>query len=118
MRMTPLHKAIYLLFITNRKRGIVLQQLEELHGELVKLYCKTLHKEQLNPKELMRINNLESSYKDEDSTIHYNISKINRYFRDLMDEHLAYHYYITGIPGEPYNINLNDDLIIWEDTYE
>lgn len=118
VRMTPLHKAIYLLFITNRKKGIVLQKLEELHGELEKLYCKTLHKEQLNPKELKRINSLESSYKDEDSSIHYNISKINRYFRDLIDEHLAYHYYITGIPGEPYNIHLNDDLIIWEDTYE
>lgn len=118
VKMTPLHKAIYLLFVTNKKKGIVLQKLEEHHGELVKLYCKTLHKEQLNPKELKRINNLESSYIDEDSSIHYNISKINRYFRNLIDEHLAYHYYITGIPGEPYNIPLNGDLIIWEDTYE
>lgn len=118
VKMTPLHKAIYLLFITNRKKGIVLQKLEEHHSELVKIYCKTLHKEELNPKDLMRINNLESSYIDEGSSIHYNISKINRYFRDLIDEHLAYHYYITGKPGEPYNITLNDDLIKWDDTYE
>jgi hypothetical protein len=116
--MTPLHKAIYLLFVINNKKGIVLQQLENYHHELVSLYCRTLKREQLTPKQIESLNNLENSYIHEESSIHYNISKINRYFRDLIDEHLAYHYYITGKPGEPYNIPLNDNLIKWEDTYE
>ena len=41
IKMPALYKAVYLLFIYHQKEGIVLQQLEKYHSELVLFYRKT-----------------------------------------------------------------------------
>jgi hypothetical protein len=46
------------------------------------------------------------------------LSRIKKLFKNAIDEHLAKHYYIEGRPGEPYNIALSQDLIIWGDEDE
>lgn len=117
VRMTPLHKAVYLLFIYHRKDGIVLQELEKHHHDLISFYQKTLRKKVLSPRQLESINKLETSYNDEES-IYSILSKINKAFRNKIDEHLARHYYIEGKPREPYRISLDNDLIVWEDDNE
>jgi hypothetical protein len=117
VKMPALYKAVYLLFIFHRKEGIVLQQLEKHHSELVLFYSKTKGIEQLTPKHLDSINKLESSW-DDDGSIYVVLSRIKKLFKNAIDEHLAKHYYIEGRPGEPYNIALSQDLIIWEDEYE
>jgi hypothetical protein len=117
VQMPALYKAVYLLFIYHKKEGIVLQQMENYHSELEKLYCKTKKVERLTPRQLESINKLESSWND-DGSIYVVLSRIKKLFVNAIDEHLAKHYYIEGKPGHAYNIALNPDLIIWEDEYE
>jgi hypothetical protein len=117
VKMPALYKAVYLLFIYHRNEGIVLQQLEHYHSELVLFYRKTKNIDQLTPRQLESINKLESSW-DDDGSIHVVLSRIKKLFKNAIDEHLAKHYYIEGRPGQPYNIALSQDLIIWGDEDE
>ena len=117
VKMPALYKAVYLLFIYHRKEGIVLQQLEKYHSDLVLFYRKTKNIEQLTPRQLESINKLESSWND-DGSIYVVLSRIKKLFKNAIDEHLAKHYYIEGKPGEPYNITLSQNLIIWGDEDE
>ena len=117
VKMPALYKAVYLLFIYHRKEGIVLQQLEKYHSDLVLFYCKTKKIDQLTPRQLESINKLESSWNG-DGSIHVVLTRIRAAFKRVIDEHLAKHYFIEGKPGEPYNIALSQDLIIWGDENE
>ena len=115
--LPALYKAVYLLFIYHKKEGIVLQQLEKYHGDLVYFYCKTKGIQQLSPRQLESINKLESSYNN-DGSIYIVLSRIKAAFTRVIDDHLAKYYYIVGRPSEPYNITLDPELIEWEDDYE
>ena len=117
VKMPALYKAVYLLFIYHKKEGIVLQQLEKYHSDLVLFYRKTKKIDQLTPRQLESINRLESSWNG-DGSIYVVLSRIKKLFKKNIDEHLAKHYYIEGEPGEPYNIALSQDLIIWGDEDE
>lgn len=112
--MPALHKAVYLLFLFNSKKGIVLKRLEEHHSELVYFYRKTCKKQELSPKQLESIKKLETSYNGIEA-IHPVMSKIRLAFKNVIDEHLALHYYIIGKPGEPYKVALDEKLIVWEE---
>lgn len=114
VKMGPLYKAVYFLFI-NHPEGIILQHLENYHHELVNYYLQTAQREELTPRMINTINRLEYPG---DNTIHIVLSRIKAYFKLTIDEHLAKHYYIVGRPGEPYKIPLDPNLIEWEDDYE
>ena len=117
VEMPALYKALYILFVMNRKKGIVLQRLEDYHSDLVYLYKKTLGRESLTPRQLQSINKLESSYNN-DGSVYVSLTRIKTSFKSVIDDHLAKYYYIVGSPGEPYSISLSDDLIVWEDEDE
>jgi hypothetical protein len=112
--MGPLFKAIYFLFL-NHPEGIVLQQLENYHHELVNYYLQTSQKRELTDRMIETINTLEYPGNNNINSI---LSKIKAYFRGTIDEHLAKHYYIVGKPGEPYKIALDNIVIEWEDENE
>ena len=114
VQMGPLCKAMFFLFL-NHPEGIVLKRLEEHHRELANYYLQTSHKKELSPVMLARINNLEYPGNDNINVV---LSRINKYFRKTIDEHLAKHYYIVGKPGEPYKIALDNIIIEWEDEDE
>ncbi len=111
VKMGPFYKAVYCLFI-NHPEGIVLQLLEDHHRELVNYYLQTTRKTELTPRMADTIRRLEHPV---DSSIHYTLSRINFYFRETIDEHLAKHYYIVGKPGEPYKVALDRNLIVFDD---
>jgi hypothetical protein len=117
VEMPALYKALYILFVMNRKKGIVLQRLEDYHSDLVYLYKKTLGRESLTPRQLQSINKLESSYNN-DGSVYVTLTRIKTAFKSVIDDHLAKYYYIVGKPGGPYNISLSEDLIAWEDEDE
>ena len=114
VKMGPLCKAMFFLFM-NHPEGIILKRLEEHHHEFVNYYLQTSHRKELTPDMLARINNLEYPGNDNINVV---LSRINRYFRNTIDEHLAKNYYIVGKPSEPYKIVLNKTLIEWEDEDE
>lgn len=107
-------KAIYFLFL-NHPEGIILQQLESYHHELVNYYLQASHKEVLTDRMIETIINLEYPGNNNLNSI---LSKIKTYFRATIDEHLAKNYYIIGKPGQPYKIALDNIIIDWEDEYE
>ena len=74
-----------------------------------------VQKKELTPGMLARINNLEYPGNDNINVV---LSRINSYFRQTIDEHLAKYYYILGKRGESYKIALENILIEWEDEYE
>ena len=112
VKMGALYKAVYFLFLNNPD-GIILQQLEAHHHELVNYYLQTSQREELTPRMVDTINRLEYPG---DNTINIVLSRIKAYFKATIDEHLAKHYYIVGRPGEPYKIALDYNLIEWEDV--
>ena len=114
VKMGPLCKAVFFLFL-NHPEGIILKQLEEHHHELANYYLQTSHRKVLTPSMVERINNIEYPGND---AIHYTLSRIKAYFKSTIDEHLAKNYYIVGKPGEPYKMALDNIIIEWEDTYE
>ena len=116
--MHPLYKATYLTFVYYRKKGIVLQKLEDCNHELLYFYRRALKKQELTHRQLESINKLESSFLEEEGSIYTVLSRIKTAFNNAVDKHLAQHYYIVGKPGEPYNIANNDVIIEWEDDYE
>ena len=117
VKMPALYKAVYLLFLYHQKGGIVLQQLEKYHTELVLFYRKTKNVEQLTPRQLESINKLESSWNN-DGSIYVVLSRIKKLFINVIDEHLAKNYYIDGKQGKAYSIAINPELIVWGDEDE
>lgn len=114
VQMGPLFKAVYFLFL-NHPEGIILQQLENYHHELVNYYMQTSHKNELTGRMLETIKTLEYPGNNNINSI---LSKIKAYFRATIDEHLAKHYCIVGKPSEPYKIALDNIVIEWEEEYE
>ena len=111
--LTPLHKAVYMLFL-NHPEGIVLKRLEEYHSELLNYYGQSSGKDEIPPRMIESVKRLEAY----GNYLNTAISKIRKAFEGSFDEHLAKNYIIAGKPGEPYKISLDRELLIFEDEYE
>lgn len=110
IEMSAQIKAIYFLFL-NHPEGIVLQNLDRYHTELMNYYKQT-NKGVLTPKMDQSIRKLEEYGNNQLNVV---ITRIREAFCTKFDDRLARHYYISGEKGQPYRIPLNPDLIKWED---
>ena len=91
VEMTPVHKAVYLLFL-NHPEGIEFKRLAEYREELLGLYMKTarwMDKEKIEESVDKLVNPL-------DNAINEKCSRIKKVFLDLMDEYRASYYIISG----------------------
>lgn len=114
VKMSPLFKAVYFLFLNNPK-GIILKRLEEHHNELANYYRQMSKVDELTPKMIERINQLEDP---RNNNLNIVLAKIRAAFIGSFDEHLAKHYVITGKAGDLYRIPLSEDLIVFEEENE
>jgi hypothetical protein len=103
-------KALYFLFL-NHPEGIVLQNIEEYHSELINYYKQT-SKGVLTPKMEESIRRLEVYGNNQINVL---LTRIREAFCFKFDEHLARNYYVSGEKGEVYGIPLNPELIEWRD---
>ena len=110
IHLTPLYKAVYFLFL-NHPEGIVLQQLESYHTELLNYYRQTCGNKEVNKKMISRIKEMEVYGSNGLNIV---LSKIKAAFVNKIDEHLAKHYYIIGTKGDTYKIPLDRQLVVWE----
>ncbi|HEY4063625.1 MAG TPA: hypothetical protein VGM30_17075 [Puia sp.] len=106
VKMYALAKTVYILFLRHPE-GIRFKELYEHKRELLEIYNKLTNKnnkEEINAiiKDLVDITN---------SSINIQCARIRGAFRDIMDEHIAKHYYIDGLNGEPKKIVLPRILI-------
>ena len=109
VEMTPVHKAVYLLFL-NHPEGIEFKRLSEYRDELLQYYmatAKLMDKQTITESVDMLVNPLNNS-------INEKCSRIRAAFMPEVDATLLEQYIITGKSGEVKKILLSRDLVVWE----
>ena len=109
VRMEPLTKAVYLLFLKHPE-GIAFKTLPDYRKELAELYniIKPLG---FNDRVIKSIEDVTNPTLN---SINEKCSRIKAAFLAEVDASLVDHYYITGKSGEEKKITLPRDLVIWE----
>ena len=109
IKMEPLVKAVYLLFLAHPE-GILFKRLPDYREELTRLYVK------LRPTGLTDrvVQSIEDVTNPVLNSINEKCARIRGAFVGKFDDHIARHYYIDGLRGEPKKISLPRDLVIWE----
>ena len=104
--MSPLPKAVYLLFLRHPK-GIAFKQLHDYYAELLDIYKHISNR--------VIESNIESSIRDitdpTKNSINEKCARIREAFLKQFDTVYAQHYYITGKKGEPKRIILPRELV-------
>jgi len=120
--MTPVHKAVYLLFL-NHPEGIEFKKLSEYRDELLRYYmatAKLMDKQTIIESVDMLVNPLNNS-------INEKCSRIKSIFLNMMDQYTANYYIISGHTQKHFagsskiwferlkNIKIPRELVIIED---
>ena len=106
IKLRPLEKALYLLFIRHSK-GIYLSCLSEHRQELYEIY-ESLSTMGMRVEMKGRIDDLTNVLSN---SANEKMSRIKRVFEDAIGNQLAKHYYIHGAVGEVKNIDLERGLV-------
>ena len=109
VRMEPLTKAVYLLFLKHPE-GIAFKALPDYRKELAELYA-TIKPLGLNDRVIKSIEDVTNPLLN---SINEKCSRVKAAFLSEVDTSLADQYYITGKGGEPKKVTLPCKLIIWE----
>ena len=109
IKMEPLVKAVYLLFLKHPE-GILFKHLPDYREELTRIYVK------LKPMGMSErvIQSIEDVTNPLLNSINEKCARIRGAFVGQFDDHLARHYYIDGLRGEAKKIALPRDLVVWE----
>lgn len=108
IQMTPLVKAVYLLFLRHPE-GIIFKHLMDYQDELKDIYKKIKGKRWI----LSQRRSVEDVTDPMKNSINEKCARVREAFVTRFDERLAKHYIITGERGEPKRITLPQDLIVW-----
>ena len=109
IRMEPLLKAVYLLFLSHPE-GIRFKDLPDHRNELTRLYDK-LKPWGVNDRALQSIEDVTNPLLN---SINEKCAKIRKAFLKELDETVASHYYIRGKRGEIKKIYLPRELLVWK----
>lgn len=109
IQMTPLVKAVYLLFLRHPE-GIVFKHLIDYRDELKDIYKKIKGNRWI----ISQRRSIEDVTDPMKNSINEKCARVREAFVTRFDERLAKHYIITGERGEPKRITLPRELIIWE----
>lgn len=109
IRMHPLSKALYLLFLRHPE-GISFSDLPDYRTELLRMY--ELMSGRDSREDIRRsINDVTDPTRN---SINEKCSRIKQAFLREFDDSIARNYYITGGRGEPKKILLPREMVIWE----
>jgi len=106
IRLNPLFKTLYIFYLKHTE-GVRLNELNDFKIELLSLYRK-LSVADNNQTIEMRITDLVNPI---GGSFSQKKSKLNKIITDLLGEPLAKFYRIEGEPGEPFKINIPNNLI-------
>jgi hypothetical protein len=109
IKMEPLIKAVYLLFL-NHPEGILFKHLPNYREELSQIYVK-LKPYGMSDRALQSIEDVTNPLLN---SINEKCARIRGAFVGLFDDHMARHYYIDGLRGEAKKIALPRNLVVWE----
>ena len=109
VRMEPLVKAVYLLFLRHPE-GIIFKDLPDYRQELTKIYSD-VRPLGLTDRALQSIEDVTNPMLN---SINEKCARIKKTFLAVMGSGMAEHYYIKGTRCEPKGIALPRDLVVWE----
>ena len=109
IKMEPLVKAVYLLFLSHPE-GIAFKQLPDYREELTRIYA-ILKPTAMTERTLQRIEDVTNPTLN---SINEKCARIRAAFVGQFDEYMARSYYVDGQRGEPKKIALSRDLVVWE----
>jgi hypothetical protein len=109
IRLTPLEKALYLLFIRHPE-GIMMSSIQDHRAELYNLYTVLANQGDATQMQA-RVNDLSDPAGNSASE---KMSKIKQKFEQTIGKTLAASYYIQGPPGEAKKIGLERGMVVWE----
>ena len=109
IRMEPLVKAVYLLFLRHPE-GIIFKNLPDYRQELIKIYSD-VRPWGLTDRALQSIEDVTNPLLN---SINEKCARIKKTFLSLIGSDMAEHYYIKGTRSEPKGIALPRDLVTWE----
>ena len=109
VKMEPLVKAVYLLFLKH-PNGIIFKELSDYREELLDIY------KELKPMGLSKrtIQSIEDVTNPLLNSINEKCARVRSAFIKEFDEGLAKNYFVTGERGEVKRITLPRDLVTWE----
>lgn len=110
IKMEPLNKAVYLLFLKHPE-GIIFKYLPDYREELTKIYA-SLKPYGINERVLKSIEDVTNPCLN---SINEKCARIRGSFVSQFDDELAKNYYIYGHRGEPKKISLPQEMIEWEE---
>lgn len=108
--MTPLPKAVFLLFLKHPE-GIMFSYLPDFREELLAIY-KKVKGPLFNETEARR--SIWDVTDPLNNSINEKCSRIREAFVSQFDEHLAQYYFVVGKRGEPKKIALPRNLVKWD----
>ena len=109
IEMTPLVKAVYLLFLRHPE-GIIFKHLPDYQAELMDIYQK-LQGEALDEKIIRSVQDVTDPTKN---SINEKCARIREAFVGRFDERLAVNYVVRGERGAPKLISLPRELVEWQ----
>lgn len=109
IKMEPLVKAVYLLFLKHPE-GILFKHLSDYREELTRIYTK-LKPKGMNDKAIQSIEDVTNPLLN---SINEKCARIRGAFVGQFDNQMARYYYIDGLRGEVKKIALPRKLVIWE----
>ena len=109
IKMEPLVKAVYLLFL-NHPEGIMFKCLPDYRQELAQIYVK-LKPYGMSDRVVQSIEDVTNPLLN---SINEKCARIRGAFVGQFDDHMARHYYIDGLRGEAKKIDLPRNLVVWE----
>ena len=109
IKMEPLVKAVYLLFLLHPE-GISFKQLPDYREELTVIYAR-LRPSGLTDRALQSIEDVTNPTLN---SINEKCARIRAAFLSQFDEYMAKSYYVDGARGEAKKIMLSRDLVVWE----
>ena len=109
VKMEPLVKAVYLLFL-GHPEGIVFKALPEYRNELTSIYAN-LKPNGLTEKESRSIEDVTNPLSN---SINEKCSRIRQAFLDIVEEELLHYYIVSGKSGAAKQIVLPRDMVHWE----
>ena len=110
IKMTPIQKAVFLLFL-NHPEGIIFKHLPDYQEELLDIYKKVRGYRYDKENAMKSIMDVTDPLKN---SINEKCSRIREAFLSQFDDYLAHYYYIDGQRGEPKKILLPRDLVKWD----
>ena len=109
VKLEPLVKAVYLLFL-NHPEGIIFKNLPDYRQELTRIYSE------IRPWGVTEraIQSIEDVTNPLLNSINEKCARIKKAFELMLDSGMAKNYYIDGLRGEAKKISLPRDLVVWE----